>query len=373
MSFNTISNVVQHRFWNLFLRLATILKGIFPLTPPSIFDSGAPQRMIITNNNNFLYVCSGNANIDCFLRGSNGVLHLIAYKPLFGVSCLVATPNSAFLYAYFGGATDTIYMFSINALTGVLTSLVPASITTDGDVSSSPILRMAVSSDGADLYVGSKNSITGSEISHFSINSVTGQLTRQAKLIVGSVDLTAIALSSDGLFVYASDNSSATIYQFSRNITTGALAPLVPAFVNNSFGLTAANDLNLSYDGNFVYCAAYKSTIPQRSNIDCFLRNPVTGALSLSSTLQLIPNNSAWLTISPDNTHIYHSNVYSFTDNNFYSILRDVTTGVLTYDTPASYSVGVGGGSSDIVLTSDHKFIYVGDYQNLDIAMFSNN
>ena len=134
---------------------------------------------------------------------------------------------------------------------------------------------MAVSPDGAHVYVPSKNA---SLLTTFSRAAGTGILTRIGE--VGVRAPAAVVVSPDGAHVYVLAADSFLDYQyvnvFSRNAATGALI-LVESFTNpdDIEGLYGAAALALSGDGAHLYVASAASDA-----VLVFERNPGTGALT---------------------------------------------------------------------------------------------
>ncbi len=139
---------------------------------------------------------------------------------------------------------------------------------------------VAVSPDGAHVYVAGE---TDDGVAIFSRDAVTGLLTFIAatKDGVGGVDglsgARALAVSEDGLHLYAAGAVDNAVAVFSRDAGTGALT-FVEAQVDGvagADGLAGASGVAVSLDGEHVYVAGEAD-----SGLAVFARHPLTGSLT---------------------------------------------------------------------------------------------
>lgn len=227
----------------------------------------------------------------------------------FGVSI---SPDNLSLYsANFGG---TISQYSRNNITGLLSAYTPATVSSGFGYSST------ISPDGTSLYAGCFNGL----VYQFGRNITTGLLTAYSptNVVAGggaSNSIWALVVSSDGKHLYASHQQLGRIYQFNRNVTTGLLTALSPAFISSG---TNAKGLSISSDGNYVYNSA-DSAIFQYS------RNSTTGLLSPLSPASVPtgPNIQNLNCISADGNFFYSC---CNNDKYIYEYSRDSGTGLLS-------------------------------------------
>lgn len=149
----------------------------------------------------------------------------------------------------------------------------------------------------------------------------------------------AVELSPDGNFLYATSEQGDAVLQFARS-PGGVLVPLAtyqlttPGF--NGAKLDGAKDLEISADGAFLYVAARAS-----DGISVLARDPLSGNLSFvhqqgnneadpqasGGTVRGLGGVSA-LALSPDGAHLYAS---AATGNAIAVFARDAVTGRLRY------------------------------------------
>jgi DNA-binding beta-propeller fold protein YncE len=228
--------------------------------------------------------CNGSAS-GCTATNPSG-----AVDAPYGV---VVSPNGANVYtADYGG--NTVSAFARNASTGALTfvgcngpltgcTATSTSNALDGDYA------VAVSPDGASVYVGGDNGISA-----FSRNTTTGALTFQACIGVGSCaattpagavyDLESVAVSPDGKNVYAASAGNGVVDVFSRNTSNGTLT--FASCIGDYSTCTAAPGpevlastaaVAVSDDGSTVYAAG-----TEYGDVSVLARNASTGALSFA-------------------------------------------------------------------------------------------
>ncbi len=225
-----------------------------------------------------------------------------------GVYDVAVSPDGKHVYAT-GYWSDTLAMFSRDATTGVLTQLAaPNKCLSRTAMTGCTIATaingvdgVAVSPDGAHVYVASYDDST---LAVFARNSTTGVLTQlsgAAGCITDiSVPITGCAtargmlnpyfmqVTPDGTSVYVAANGSHSVPVFQRDTTTGALTqPAAPnACVYNTgspaiagctaaVGLSGAYNVRVAPNSGSVYVVGYNG-----NTVAAFSRNTTTGVLT---------------------------------------------------------------------------------------------
>lgn len=144
--------------------------------------------------------------------------------------------------------------------------------------------------------------------------------------------------------------------------------------VNGITGIAQPRTIRTSSDGKFIYVLGNIN-----STINIFERNLLTGVLS---PLQTLTNNTAGISkllqpdgmsISPDGKNVY---VTSFYESSLITFSRNVTTGLLTYQSTHTDEVGGVDGLNfclEPVVSSDGKNVYVGSLYDNAVAVFTRN
>jgi len=194
----------------------------------------------------------------------------------------------------------------------------------------------------------------------------------------GVVDLAGVnqaVVSSDGKHVYAAAENDNAVVVFSRNAATGQLA-FVEAQqdgVGGVDGLTEAYSLTVSGDGKHVYVASEEGAVA------VFSRNATTGQLTFVEAQKNGVGGvdgllgAAWLTLSPDDKHLY---VCGFNDNALAVFSRNTTTGQLTFVEVQRDGVGGVDGlaaARSVFVSPDGKHVYVAGALDNAVAVFSRN
>jgi DNA-binding beta-propeller fold protein YncE len=231
---------------------------------------------------------------------------------------IALSPDGFHVYVLSGGEDDAIAVFERDAGTGALTFVEMEPV---GDVDD---FRqpggIAVSPDGAHLYVAAADFSNPGGILVFDRDGVTGALTFvEAEIdgvngVTGVVDANASAVSPDGGHVYVV--SPDMIAVFDRDAGTGELT-FVEALGENA----ADSDVTVSPDGAHVYVAG-------DFRFAAFDRDTGTGELTLvESEFQGILNSASSIRLSPDGAHAY---VGGHDEDALVVFERDQSTGELT-------------------------------------------
>jgi 6-phosphogluconolactonase (cycloisomerase 2 family) len=229
---------------------------------------------------------------------------------LTGASGITVSPDGKSVYVA-GHLRDTLAVFSRNLTTGGLTYLQEFVDNTSGVDGLNGVQDVVVSPDGKFVYAAGSQE---DEVPFFARDLKTGALTYIDRIkdgrkgVQGIGGVTSLALSSDGLYLYATGGATGQVGVFQRDAATGGLT-FVQELKDGGGGvdgLAGASDIVLSPDGGHVY-------VTGRTNgtlVD-FRRDPVTGRLSLQQVLhegvQALKGlgNPAAATVSPDGKWIY--------------------------------------------------------------------
>jgi len=255
-----------------------------------------PYNVKVTPDGNFLIVANnGSHNISVFSRDLvTGALTPVAGSPFNTTAyphALAVTPDNKHVLVTHDGAGG-VDVYTLNSISGAL-ALVANYATGNGPYS------VAISASGNFAYVA--NSLSNS-VSVFSINAITGVLTP----IVGSPFATGInpycvALSPDDLYAYVVNKTDNTISVFAIDSITGALT-----VISGSPYATGASPyfVVVSPDGNMVYAVNQGS-----ANMSAFLRNITTGTLAPIAGSPFATGNSPFsVHVSPDSAHVFVNN-----------------------------------------------------------------
>jgi 6-phosphogluconolactonase (cycloisomerase 2 family) len=213
---------------------------------------------------------------------------------VFSVTSLAISPDGGHLYAgVVRNADDQLVVFSRNTATGQLTHVETLTDGMSGIDGLDFPGSVVVSPDGNHVYVG--GAVDGA-IAIFSRNATTGALTYLG--MVGGVSVQAMALSADGAHLYIAGGN---VSVFSRDGGTGALT-----FVEAEIVGGGAPSVAVSPDGTHVYAALASAGL-----LRMFERDPGTGALTFEENLVDMQNGVAGLdvpfsvTVSPDSRDVY--------------------------------------------------------------------
>ena len=206
-----------------------------------------------------------------------------------------------------------------------------------------------------------------------------------------------IAISPDGLYVYAAAYGSSALDIFSRNTSTGVLTQLASpngCIVNSALAgcttgtaLGGADGVTVSPDGSYIYVASYTSNA-----VAVFKRNGDGTLSQLAGTSGCISNSGGTcatgrgmaganaIAMSPDGNSVYTT---SDTDGAIAAFTRNTGTGVLTEaanTTACISSTGNSGacttgtnvaGPFDVAVSPDNANVYVAAANSNAVAVFS--
>ncbi len=238
-------------------------------------------------------------------NGNNNVVGLA--RP----AALALSPDGGQLYVT-TLVDQSVVWFGVDPDTGQLSwqGMIDVNAPGAADAALSGAWSIAISPDGAHVYVGAQND---GAISHFSRSSTDGSLS-----YVGRVDSTnagnaltgvrALALSPDGKHLYAAGKNANAIAWFSLDAATGSPTYLGKISVadNGMAFLMGPTDLALDSGGGRLYVAA-----DYGQALFALARDTASGALSLIASYkegvdQLTGLNApSAVRISPDDAHLY--------------------------------------------------------------------
>jgi 6-phosphogluconolactonase (cycloisomerase 2 family) len=286
--------------------------------------------------------------------GVGGVAGLLA--PI----SVVVTPDGAHVYAA-ALTGDAIVIFSRDAPTGSLTYVATVA---DGGVLP-PLLdgvqTLAISEDGLVLYAVSRPEAA---ISVFARDAVTGVLTLTQTVQEGGpgiVDLSGpvgIALHPDGYDAYVTSLDDGAILHFQIGVDGTLLVPVgTPLVVNSGFEIPQL--VACSPDGRFVYM-----TDSGRDEVSVFEYDFTDGSLDL---IQLARDGeadfdgldgAAGLAVHPQGTLVYVTGV---AEDAVTVLARDITTGLLSPLDVRRDGEGVDGLDNPALLapSPDGRHLYV--------------
>src|SRR6202167_270251 len=186
---------------------------------------GFPTSVVVDPSGPFVYVAaetdpgaSGPGSVSMYAidatTGALSSLGTVATGTMIAESSsnsIAVDPTGAFAYVTNSGS-NSVSMYSINATTGVLTSVGLM------DAGTTP-LSVAVDPSGKFAYVTNFNS---SNVSMYTIDPATGVLTSTGTIAAGT-NPTSIAIHPSGKFAFVTNSASNDVSIYSIDATTGAL------------------------------------------------------------------------------------------------------------------------------------------------------
>lgn len=273
-----------------------------------------------------------------------------------GARCAAVSPDGAYVYAS-GYDSGAVAILARSTATGLLRYVGRVA---DGDGGADGLDGadgIALSPDGRHLYVAGT---TADAVAAFR-REPSGALAFVGRS--GGLDgARALAVSPDGAQVYATLSAANAVAVLARDSVTGALS-LSGTVVNGSPGVTllgSPTEIAVSADGAHVYVSAYTSDA-----VLWFTRDATTGMLAPLGALRDGEggvdglNGAHGLAISPDGRSVLVSAYY---DRALTVFARDVSTGALSFVTAAVDGVdGVDGLSyaRDVVVAPGGAAVYV--------------
>jgi len=289
-----------------------------------------PQGIAISPNGSDIYVAAqGSDNLISFARNSldGSLIMKKIYSRNNGINSLsrpfvvVISPDGAHVYVGTRDAIsqDSLLVFSRNATTGTLKFQNSYDNDIKGNLSINDISGIAMSPRGDFLYT---TSTADSAISAFArdndpLSATFGDL-RFIKsyshinnpAITGITRTGGIAMAPDGAHIYVTGSDDNAIAMFKRNQESGELG-FIREFKNGSngiSGLAGPFDIILSPNGDQIYISA-----TQQSALVVFRRSMPSGIPEFTTVIRQNDNSGivdgldhpAGLAVSPDGFHLY--------------------------------------------------------------------
>ena len=291
-----------------------------------------------------------------------------------GAHGVAVSPDGALVYVT-SKVGDALTVYARDPATGALTFVQAKHDSVGGVNGLNGAEGIAVSPDGAHVYVAGRND---NALSVFAREAGTGALTfveMERNGIAGVAGLggaKGVAVSPDGAHVYAAGSLDNAVTVFARDAQSGKLAfiEVQQEGVNGVTGLLRARAVTVSPDGLNIYVAGgYDDALV------VFSRNPETGMLVF---LQLLEdsvgginglNGADAVAVSPDGTHVY---VTGSVDDALAVFDRDPVTGGLTYVERLRDGIaGVDGlnSASAVAVSPDGQSVYAAGYVDDGVAV----
>ena len=308
----------------------------------------------------------GSDNID----GLGHALHVTT--SLDGKQAFVAAP-----------ADGALTIFDRNTTSGDLTY---RSMFKDGTSSSNNLdgnglewaKSVVVSPDGTQVFVAGISSlviferdITTSELSYQDIIEVYDI---DRKGYNWSLNISRVAVSSDGTQLFTVDGSDSIMIVFDRNQTTGDVTyrSIFQDGVDNVDGLDGANSVAVSSDGTQIFVASEW----EDDALVVFDRDASTGVVSYRNTFKDNVDGvdglggSYYVTSSADGKQVF---VVGIEDDALAIFDRNASTGELTYRN--SFSEGINGldGARAVAVSADGTQVFVASLRDNALVVFDRN
>lgn len=234
---------------------------------------------------------------------------------LYGARAVAVSPDGAHVYVA-GYLEDAVAVFTRNSITGALCFCQVLKDNTGGVDGLDGVRALTLTTDGAHLYATGRSD---SAVAVFSRNAGSGQLTfvEMQRDGAGGVDglhgARGVAVSADGSYLYAMGHYDDALAVFSRSVATGRLTfvEMQEDGTGGVDGLNGACDVVVSPDGNHLYAAGYYDNAAA-----VFARNTATGQLTFEEVHQDGTGGVdglgaiSSLAISPDGYHLYAAGRY---------------------------------------------------------------
>jgi DNA-binding beta-propeller fold protein YncE len=261
--------------------------------------AASPQATSIVVNPEATALFAGSSagdTIDGYSIGAGGDLTSHAATAPAKGSDLAMTPDGAFLYAIKAdsgpASSGSLQGYAVSGST--LTQLSPTHTLPAARIATA----IAISPDGLSLYVAAADTWNGTNgfLQRYAIDPQTGALsgpTLEASGFTASVF--NLALSPDGLSLYAPSPSADVVYQFDVTPSTGALAPKAAPTVAAG---TGPYSVAVTPNGKFAYANGLFA-------VSGFAIDATTGALAPIGApvpTQFLGRGSA---VSPDSRNLY--------------------------------------------------------------------
>lgn len=236
---------------------------------------------------------------------------------------------------------------------------------------------LALSPDGVHLYAAGEGD---DSLVVFRRDALSGKLTlverqRDGDAVDGLDGVRAVAISPDGAHVYAAGDRDDAVPVFARNATTGALTfvEIQRDTVGGVAGLDGVEAVIVSPDGAHVYALS-----DDADSVVVFRRDPASGGLTFVEVQRdgvgLVSgmNGAEGVAISPDGAHLY---VAAPADKAVVAFQRNPTTGALTF--VGRWRDGLDGvldgldGVRSLTISADGLHVYAAGKLDDAVAVFN--
>lgn len=269
-------------------------------------------------------------------------------QPPSGVAAIAMSGDGAHVYAVDG--QTGLWVYSRDAGTGQLTFVETLLDGTGGVNGLWGGIDVAVSSDGAHVYVAA---LFDNAVAAFERDPGTGALTFVEAEIdgIGGIDglngASAVLVSADGAHVYVTGKHDQALVLFDRDGVTGALSHVETEFGTGD-ALDGSDGMAFGPGDAHLYVAG---RVPGGDGwVAGYTRNPSTGEVALANQLAPFGMSSARdIAVSPDGGHVYT------TGNPPWRFSRDLGTGELTDDgsqflSSPAWGITFAGNARDVVV-----------------------
>jgi len=244
----------------------------------TLLQDGAFYGAAFSPDGNTLYVSGGNTDLLFIYAWKDGKatlakkFELAKAKTADGTGTsypagVAVSPNGKFVYVAnengTPGVAGNVAMFTINAMTGTLTSIGTIAAGTD------PV-SVTVDPTGKFSYVANSGS---NDVSMFTINATTGALASLGTIAAGT-NPGFVAVDPAGKFAYVTNFKSNDVSMYTINSTTGVLMP-----IGSIAAGTSPTSIAVHPSGKFAYV-----TNSMSNDVSIYSIDGATGALTLIET-----------------------------------------------------------------------------------------
>jgi len=294
-----------------------------------------------------------------------------------GAQAAAVSPDGTSVYVA-SQDDDAIAVFRRDPATGTLTFVERERDGSNGVDGLDGAKAVIVSPDGLHVYAVANRD---DAVAAFRRNRTTGALVfleRQRDNVDGVDGLDGadgLAVSPDGAYLYVTASQDRSVAVFRRNPSTGALAFVEVTKDGTGLvtGLAGARGIALSPDGAHVYVTGNDAAA-----VAVFQRDAASGRLQFverkKNGVDGIDgiDGAAGIAVSPDGASVY---VAGKDEDAVAVFQRDATTGVLTFVAGAVQRDGVGGvdgldGIDALVPSPDGSLLYAGGSDDSAVAVF---
>jgi 6-phosphogluconolactonase (cycloisomerase 2 family) len=321
------------------------------------------KGVAVSSDNKHIYVASWrDGTVSAFSRNpSTGALTFVeaegATSGLDMTYSLAISPDGKHVYATnYDYATVTV--FERNATTGDLTYHSTVQDGVGGIDGLDGAIHITVSADGANVYV---TGVAEDAVAVFRRNATTGALIfveaefDETAGVDGLDGARAVAVSHDGAHVYVAGNGDHAVAIFSRQPTDGALS-YAGMVENGSAGVNEMQSpygITLAQDDDHLYVAARSY-----GAVEVFDRNASDGSLTIVEEQQSGDGLEGAVGVAVSSSGCVYAAGYDDDAVAFFS--RNASTGALAYENnlSADYVDGLNG-AVGVAVSPNEKHVYV--------------